>query len=118
MDVKKQKSIGSLKKRMDALDIKIEVPIGLDYMTVLLKNKPPQYLSRFAIWARGVLEKEDYMFNLIQSCVAKFATDSLVGETEHTEEFSRGQISGALFVLEEMERLSNINEVKSNKHKS
>lgn len=118
MDVKKTKSIDSLKERIENLDIKIEVPIGLDYMTVLLKNKPPQYMARFAIWARDTLSKEDYMFNLVQSCVTKFATEALVDNPGNSEEFARGQVSGALFVFEEMERLSNMNEVKSDKNKN
>ena len=112
MDDKNQKNKEDIKKRMDKLELSIDVPLGLDYMTILLKNKPPQYLARFAAWARTTLDKDEYMANLVQSCISKFATDSLIGDITHTEEFSRGQISGALFVYEEMERLSNINNSK------
>jgi hypothetical protein len=108
MDDKKQKSIDSINKRIQKLGIDIDVPLDLDYMTILLKGQSPQYHVRFAAWARNTLDKDEHMLNLVRALLSKFATDSLLGNNEHTDDFVRGQANGVLFLYEEMQRLSNV----------
>lgn len=109
MDSKKQKSIDSINKRINALKIDIDVPLDLDYMTILLKGQSPQYHTRFAAWARNTLDKDSHMENLVHALLSKFATDSLLGSNEYSDDFVRGQAHGVLFLFEEMHRLSNVN---------
>ncbi len=110
MDNKKQKSIDIINKRVAKLEEDIVVPLDLDYMSVLLKGKSPQYNIRFAAWARNTLDKDSHMENFVNALLSKFASDLLLGHSEYTDDFIRGQASGILFLWEEMQRLSNVNE--------
>lgn len=110
MDDKKQKkSIDTVNKRLKSLEMSVDVPLDLDYMSILLKGQSPQYHVRFAAWAKNTLDKDDHMKNLVHALLSKFATDALLGNDEYSEEFVRGQANGVLFLFEEMERLSNVN---------
>lgn len=115
MDVKKQKSIDDINKRVAKLDPTIVVPLDLDYMSILLKGKPPQYHVRFAAWARNTLDKDEHMQNLVQALVSHFAVQSLTQKREFTEDYVSGMAAGVLFLWEEMQRLSNVNEFINNK---
>ena len=117
MDSKKQKSIDDINKRVAKLEGDIVVPLDLDYMSILLRGKPPQYHVRFAAWARNTLDKDEHMENFINSLLSKFASDLLLGQSEYNDDFIRGQASGILFFWEEMQRLSNVNEFISDKNK-
>ena len=117
MDDKKQKSIDTINKRIDKLRVDIEIPLDLNYMTILLKGQSPQYNVRFAAWARDTLSKGDHMENLVRAMLSHFATESLLGSGEYSEDFVRGQANGVLFLFEEMQRLSNVNEFISDKEK-
>ncbi len=117
MDSKKQKSIDSINKRVKSLGIDIDVPLDLDYMTILLKGQSPQYHIRFAAWAKNSLDKDSHMENLVHALLSKFATDSLLGSNEYSDDFVRGQANGVLFLYEEMQRLSNANIFTNNKEK-
>jgi hypothetical protein len=114
MDDKKQKSIDDINKRVARLEGDIVVPLDLDYMSILLKGKPPQYHIRFAAWARNTLDKDEHMENLVNALLSKFASDLLLGHGEYDDSFIRGQASGVLFLWEEMQRLSNVNEFINN----
>lgn len=126
MDDKNQKSIDTISKRIDNLEVAVEIPLDLNYMTIMLKGESPQYNVRFAAWAKSVLEhgenikkgKAGYMENLIQAMLSHFAIESLTGGGEYSEEFMRGQANGILFLYEEMQRLSNVNEFISDKDKT
>jgi hypothetical protein len=117
MDNKKQKSIDDINERVAKLERDIIVPLDLDYMTILLKGKPPQYHIRFAAWARNTLDKDEHMENLVQAILSKFAIDALLYRSEYTEEYIAGRASGVLFLYEEMQRLSNPNVFISDKKK-
>ena len=118
MDSKKKKSIDIVNERVKKLERDIVVPLDLDYMSILLKGQSPQYNVRFAAWARNTLDKDNHMENLVHSLLSKFASDLLLGHSEYTDDFVRGQASGILFFWEEMQRLSNVNEfIKDNKSK-
>ena len=111
MDDKKQKSIDTISKRIDKLEVDIEIPLDLNYMTILLKGQSPQYNVRFAAWSRNTLDKGGYMEDLIQAMLSHFAIKAL---TDGGDE-PRLQASGILFLYEEMQRLSNANEFISDK---
>lgn len=118
MDTKKQKSIDTVKERLDRLEMSIDIPLDLDYMSILLKGQSPQYHIRFAAWARNTLDKDEHMYNFVHALLAKFALDLILYPEQFTEEFVRGQINSVLFLVEEMERLSNPNTFISDKKKS
>lgn len=115
MDAKKIKSRNAIDKRLKNLERDIDIPLDLDYMSILLKGKSPQYIVRFSAWARTTLDKDNHMENLVHALLSKFATDSLLGDSGYSEEFVKGQANGILFLYEEMDRLSNINAVTSDK---
>lgn len=117
MDNKKQKSIDDINKRVKKLEADIVVPLDLDYMSILLKGKSPQYYVRFAAWARNTLDKDNHMENLVQAMLSKFAVDVLLQRGEFTEDYLSGKAAGVLFLYEEMQRLSNVNEFISDKKK-
>lgn len=118
MDDKKDKSIDIINKRVAKLEKDIVVPLDLDYMSILLKGQSPQYNIRFAAWARNTLDKDSHMENLIHALLSKFASDLLLGHSEYTDDFVRGQASGVLFMWEELQRLSNVNSFISDKPKA
>lgn len=118
MDSKKQKSIEAINKRIDKLEKDIDIPMDLDYMTILLRNQSPQYYIRFAAWARNTLDKDSHMENLVHALLSKYASDLLRGSSEYSDDFIRGQASGILFFWEELQRLSNVNSFTSDKKDS
>jgi len=111
MDDKKQKSIDTISKRIDKLEVDIEVPLDMNYMTILLKGQSPQYNVRFAAWARDTLDKGDHMENLVQAMLSHFAIEALTTGGDEP----RMKANGILFLYEEMQRLSNANEFISDK---
>lgn len=115
MDNKKQKSIDDINKRVAKLEGDIEVPLDLDYMSLLLKGKPPQYHIRFAAWARNTLDKDEHMENLVRALVSHCAVQCLTQRSEFSEDYLSGKAAGILFFYEEMQRLSNVNEFINNK---
>lgn len=106
MDTQKKKSIDTVSARIKKLEAVVDVPLDLDYMTILLKGRSPQYHVRFAAWARTTIDKDDHMENFVKALLSKFATDLLLGKDEYSEEFVRGQANGILFLWEEMQRLA------------
>lgn len=115
---KQQKSIDIINERVAKLEKDIVVPLDLDYMSILLRGQSPQYNVRFAAWARNTLDKDSHMENLVNALLSKFASDLLLGHSEYTDDFVRGQASGVLFLWEEMQRLSNVNAFISGKTKT
>lgn len=118
MDSKKQKSIDDINERVKKLGLDIQVPLDLDYMSILLKGKSPQYYVRFAAWARTTLDKDNHMENLVEAMLSHFAIDMLLHRGEFTDEYISGRASGVLFFYEEMQRLSNVNTFISDKKKN
>lgn len=111
MDTKKQKSIDKINERVEKLGLAVEIPLDLDYMSILLKGQTPQYHVRFAAWARNTLDKDEHMKNLVQAMLSHFAIEAL--KTGGDE--PRMKASGILFLFEEMQRLSNVNSFISDK---
>ena len=117
MDTKKQKSIETINERIEAFEKYVVLPVDTDYINNLFNGRSPQYNVRFAAWARNTLDKDSHMENFINALLAKFSTDLLLGQSEYTDDFLRGQASGIIFLYEEMKRLSDVNTVTSDKKK-
>lgn len=117
MDTKKQKSIDTINERVAKLEKSIIVPLDLDYMSILMKGQSPQYHIRFAAWARNLLDKDTHMENFVQALLSKYASDLLLSREGLTDDFIKGEASGVLFLFQELQRLSNVNEFISDKKK-
>ena len=109
MDIKKQKSIDEINKRIANLEKPIRVTPEGDYITILLEGKSPQYYKRFSIWCRNTLDSEHFE-NLVNALLSTYALESITGTSQHSDEFIKGQVNVLLFLSEEMRRLSNLEE--------
>ncbi len=105
MEDKKQNSIDELNKRIDKLGKPIVVATSVDFISILLQGKSPQYLKRFSAWCRNTLDSP-YHKDMTEALLSMYAISLLTSDSKFTDDFVKGQADNLLFVGEEMERLS------------
>jgi len=113
MDAKKQKSTEDINKRIENLSKIIEGSTEADWVAILLRGKSPQYNKRFSAWAKHTLESS-YFEDMVGAMTVSFAMMLLLTREEDVN-FVKGEANAVLFMLEEMRRLSNIQEFNQEK---
>jgi len=111
MGDKKEKSNEQISKRIDALSKTIEGSTEADWVAILLRGKSPKYNERFAGWAKNNLESP-YFEDMVGAMVVSFAMLSIISKEGLTDEFVKGQANSMLFMFEEIQRLSNVEQFK------
>jgi len=113
MDGKKQKSKEDIAKRIEKLSNIIEGSTEADWVAILLRGKSPQYNKRFSAWSKNTLESS-YFEDMVGAMTVSFAMFLLITKEEDVD-FVKGQANAVLFMLEEMQRLSNVQEFNQEK---
>lgn len=107
MDEENEKSIDEIRKRLDKLSKPIKVTGEDDFMTLLLRDKSPQYHKRFSAWCRHTLEGPYYQ-DMLEAYLSLYGINILLGSSVYPNSFIRGQVNQLLKQFEDMQRLSNV----------
>ena len=111
MGDKKEESNENIQKRIDALTRTLQGSTQSDWVAILLRGKTPKYNEKFAGWAKNTLASP-YFEDMVGAMVVSFAMLSLISKEGLSDEFVKGQADAVLFMFEEMQRLSNVEQFK------